>query len=82
MTSSLTFRDWLQPRDPCEEPVGREECDVKSVKAHVAEEVIAFWVRKLAIFSLGSNGRLRDRAAVNLGWLPRSITRWIASDFI
>ena len=49
-----------------------------------AEEAIAFWGRKLAVFSLGSNSRVRGRAAVNLGWLPahRSITRWIASDLI
>ena len=49
-----------------------------------AEEAIAFWGRNLAIFSLGSIGRVRRRAAVNLGWLPahRSITRWIASDLI
>ena len=49
-----------------------------------AEEAIAFWGRKLAVFSLGSNSRVRGNAAVNLGWLPahRSITRWIASDLI
>ena len=49
-----------------------------------AEEAIAFWGRKLAVFSLGSNSRVRGMAAVNLGWLPahRSITRWIASDLI
>jgi nucleoside-diphosphate-sugar epimerase len=49
-----------------------------------AEEAIAFWGRKLAVFSLGSNSRVRGNAAVNLGWLPvhHSITRWIASDLI
>lgn len=49
-----------------------------------ADEAIAFWGRKLAVFSLGSNSRVRGNAAVNLGWLPthRSITRWIASDLI
>ena len=49
-----------------------------------AEQAIAFWGRKLAVFSLGSNSRVRGMAAVNLGWLPahRSITRWIASDLI
>jgi nucleoside-diphosphate-sugar epimerase len=49
-----------------------------------AEEAIAFWGRNLAVFSLGSNSRVRGRGAVNLGWLPahRSITRWIASDLI
>ena len=55
-----------------------------SAKSISAEEAIAFWGRKLAVFSLGSNSRVRGRAAVNLGWLPahRSITRWIASDLI
>jgi len=49
-----------------------------------AEEAIAFWGRNLAVFSLGSNSRVRGNAAVSLGWLPahRSITRWIASDHI
>jgi nucleoside-diphosphate-sugar epimerase len=47
-----------------------------------AEEAIAFWGRNLAVFSLGSNSRVRGVAAADLGWLPahRSITRWIASD--
>ena len=55
-----------------------------SAKSISAEEAIAFWGRNLAVFSLGSNSRVRGRAAVNLGWLPahRSITRWIASDLI
>jgi len=49
-----------------------------------SEEAIAFWGRNLAVFSLGSNRRVRGNAAVNLGWLPahHSITRWIASDLI
>jgi nucleoside-diphosphate-sugar epimerase len=49
-----------------------------------AEEAIAFWGRNLAVFSLGSNSRVRGKSAVNLGWLPahRSITRWIASDLV
>jgi len=47
-----------------------------------SEEAIAFWGRNLAVFSLGSNSRVRGAAAADLGWLPahRSITRWIASD--
>jgi len=55
-----------------------------SAKSISAEEAIAFWGRNLAVFSLGSNSRVRGNAAVNLGWLPahRSITRWIASDLI
>jgi nucleoside-diphosphate-sugar epimerase len=49
-----------------------------------AEEAIAAWGRNLAVFSLGSNSRVRGKAATNLGWLPthRSITRWIASALI
>jgi nucleoside-diphosphate-sugar epimerase len=49
-----------------------------------AEEAIAFWGRNLAVFSLGSNSRVRSKSAANLGWLPahRSITKWIASDLI
>jgi nucleoside-diphosphate-sugar epimerase len=55
-----------------------------SAKSISAEEAIAFWGRNLAVFSLGSNSRVRGNAAVNLGWQPahRSITRWIASDLI
>jgi len=50
----------------------------------LAEEATAFWGRNLAVFSLGSNSRVRSKSAANLGWLPahRSITRWIASDLI
>ena len=46
-----------------------------------AEEAIAFWGRNLAVFSLGSNSRVRGKSAAGLGWLPahRSITRWIAN---
>jgi len=49
-----------------------------------AQEAIAAWGRNLAVFSLGSNSRVRGKAATNLGWLPthRSITRWIASALI
>jgi nucleoside-diphosphate-sugar epimerase len=45
-----------------------------------AEQAIATWGRNMAVFSLGSNSRVRGKAAVNLGWVPnnRSITRWIA----
>ena len=48
-----------------------------------AEEAIAFWGREKAVFSLGSNSRVRGKAAVErLGWAPkyRSITDWIASE--
>jgi len=47
-----------------------------------AEEAIAAWGRNAAVFSLGSNSRVRGRAAADLGWSPtrRSVTRWIADD--
>jgi nucleoside-diphosphate-sugar epimerase len=46
------------------------------------EEAIAIWGRGLATFSLGSNSRVRGRAATDLGWRPahRSITKWIATE--
>jgi nucleoside-diphosphate-sugar epimerase len=49
-----------------------------------ADEAIATWGRNLAVFSLGSNSRVRGKTATDLGWLPthRSITRWIASALI
>lgn len=45
-----------------------------------AEEAIAAWGRNLAVLSLGSNSRVRSKAAAELGWSPthRSITHWIA----
>lgn len=47
-----------------------------------AEEAIAVWGRNLAVLSLGSNSRVRGRAAAELGWSPmrRSVTDWIASE--
>lgn len=47
-----------------------------------AEEAIAAWGRNMAVFSLGSNSRVRSKMAPELGWSPtrRSITQWIASD--
>jgi nucleoside-diphosphate-sugar epimerase len=48
------------------------------------EEAIAAWGRNLAVLSLGSNSRVRGKAAAELGWSPtrRSITRWIANEMI
>lgn len=45
-----------------------------------AEEAIAGWGRNMATFSLGSNSRVRGKAAAELGWMPthRSVTQWIA----
>ena len=47
-----------------------------------ADEAIAAWGRNLAIFSLGSNSRVRGKAAAELGWSPthRSVTEWIAGN--
>jgi nucleoside-diphosphate-sugar epimerase len=47
-----------------------------------AEEAIAAWGRNMAVFSLGSNSRVRGKAAREIGWSPtrRSITHWIANE--
>ncbi len=47
-----------------------------------AEEAITAWGRNLAVLSLGSNSRVRGRAAFELGWLPRrrSVTDWIINE--
>jgi hypothetical protein len=36
----------------------------------------------MAMFSLGSNSRVRGKAAAALGWAPvrRSVTEWIAEE--
>jgi hypothetical protein len=49
-----------------------------------AEEAIAVWGRNLAMLSLGSNSRVRGKAAVELGWSPtqRSVTHWIAKEMV
>ena len=47
-----------------------------------ADAAISAWGRNMAVFSLGSNSRVRGKAAAALGWSPtrRSITRWIAEE--
>src|ERR1700730_18544729 len=47
-----------------------------------ADEAIAAWGRNMAVYSLGSNSRVRGKAAAALGWSPahRSIARWIADE--
>jgi nucleoside-diphosphate-sugar epimerase len=47
-----------------------------------AEEAIAAWGRATAVYSLGSNSRVRGKTAAALGWSParRSITSWIAEE--
>jgi nucleoside-diphosphate-sugar epimerase len=49
-----------------------------------AEQAIAAWGRNMAVFSLGSNSRVRGKAAAELGWSPvrRSVTRWIADELV
>ena len=49
-----------------------------------ADEAIAYWGRRTAVFSLGSNSRVRGRRATELGWAPRhrSITGWIAAEMV
>ncbi len=46
------------------------------------EEAIAEWGRAHAVFSLGSNSRVRGRRARALGWAPRhaSVLDWIARE--
>jgi nucleoside-diphosphate-sugar epimerase len=53
-----------------------------SARSLSAAEAIAIWGRGLAVFSLGSNSRVRGKAAADLGWRPahRSITKWIAAE--
>jgi nucleoside-diphosphate-sugar epimerase len=50
-----------------------------------AEQAFAFWGQEKATFSLGSNSRVRGRAArEHLGWKPshHSIIDWIANELI
>ena len=49
-----------------------------------AEEAIAAWGRNMAVFSLGSNSRVRGKTAAELGWsaTARSITHWIANAMV
>jgi nucleoside-diphosphate-sugar epimerase len=47
-----------------------------------ADEAIAAWGRNMAVYSLGSNSRVRGKTTAALGWKPkhRSITNWIADE--
>jgi nucleoside-diphosphate-sugar epimerase len=49
-----------------------------------ADDAIAAWGRNMAVFSLGSNSRVRGKIAAELGWSParRSVTYWIAEDLL
>ncbi len=46
-----------------------------------AEAAIAAWGQNMATYSLGSNSRVRGKAAAALGWKPKhgSIVEWIAT---
>ena len=47
------------------------------------DEAITVWGRRTAVFSLGSNSRVRGRVAIeHLGWTPRhrSVTEWISRE--
>ncbi len=56
--------------------------DLGAAQSWPAEEAIAAWGRATAVYSLGSNSRVRGKAAAALGWSPtrRSITAWIAEE--
>ncbi len=49
-----------------------------------ADGAIAAWGRNLAVLSLGSNSRVRGKAAIELGWSPaqRSVTQWISKEMV
>jgi nucleoside-diphosphate-sugar epimerase len=53
-----------------------------ATQSWLAADAIAFWGRATAVYSLGSNSRVRGKAAATLGWRPkhRSITEWIANE--
>jgi nucleoside-diphosphate-sugar epimerase len=56
--------------------------DLPAAQSWTAEEAIAAWGRNIAVYSLGSNSRVRGKAALELGWSPtqRSIVQWIANE--
>src|SRR5690348_16120174 len=56
--------------------------DLGAAQSWSAEEAIAVWGRNLAVLSLGSNSRVRGKAASELGWSPtrRSVTDWIMNE--
>ncbi len=58
--------------------------DLGAAQSWSSEQAIAAWGRNLAVLSLGSNSRVRGKAAAALGWSPtrRSITQWIANEMV
>ena len=55
-----------------------------SAQGWSADGAIAAWGRNLAVLSLGSNSRVRGKAAIELGWSPaqRSVTQWISKEMV
>ncbi len=54
-----------------------------AAQSMTADDAVAIWGRPMAMYSLGSNSRVRGRiAAERLGWTPkyRSVTDWIARE--
>jgi nucleoside-diphosphate-sugar epimerase len=58
--------------------------DLGAAQSWPADEAIAAWGRTTAVYSLGSNSRVRGQAAAALGWSPtrHSITAWIADELV
>jgi nucleoside-diphosphate-sugar epimerase len=59
--------------------------DLGAAQSWPAEQAIAAWGRGMAVFSLGSNSRVRGRRATELlGWAParRSVIDWIAEELV
>ena len=58
--------------------------DLGAAQSWPADEAIAAWGRATAVYSLGSNSRVRGQAAAALGWSPKrhSITTWIAEELV
>ncbi len=56
--------------------------DLGAAQSWSADEAIAAWGRATAVYSLGSNSRVRGQAAAALGWSPKrhSIVKWIAEE--
>lgn len=58
--------------------------DLPATRSLSAAQAIAAFGRNMAVYSLGSNSRVRGKAAADLGWSParRSITDWIARELV
>ncbi|MGB6464945.1 MAG: NAD-dependent epimerase/dehydratase family protein [Xanthobacteraceae bacterium] len=73
-----------------EEPLGEiakaiaARLELGAAQPWPADDAIAAWGRAMAVYSLGSNSRVRGKAAAALGWSPtwRSVTKWIAEELV